>query len=49
MQVAVYTCEECGFEIYQVFVLFSGFDVDKKVIYSSLGHILKRLRPFFVP
>jgi DNA replicative helicase MCM subunit Mcm2 (Cdc46/Mcm family) len=25
MQVAVYTCEECGFEIYQVFDLFSGF------------------------
>jgi DNA replicative helicase MCM subunit Mcm2 (Cdc46/Mcm family) len=46
MQVAVYTCEECGFEIYQVFVLFSGFAVDKKVIYSSLGRILKRLRPF---
>jgi DNA replicative helicase MCM subunit Mcm2 (Cdc46/Mcm family) len=28
MQVAVYTCEECGFEIYQVLDLFSGFPFD---------------------
>jgi DNA replicative helicase MCM subunit Mcm2 (Cdc46/Mcm family) len=28
MQVAVYTCEECGFEIYQVLDFFSGFLFD---------------------
>ena len=28
MQVAVYTCEECGFEIYQVSDPFSGFPFD---------------------